>query len=51
MWLVTNDWCGLACAACTYFIVVFVYFGFIRIGIWEQLVEGDNKAYLHFIVF
>ena len=51
MWLVTNDWCGLACAGMTYFIVVFVYFGFIRIGIWEQLVEGDYKAYLHFVIF
>lgn len=37
MWLVTNDWCGLACAMITYIIVIVVYIGFIRIGIWDEI--------------
>jgi hypothetical protein len=51
MWLVTNDCCGLACALLTYVIVVTVYLGFVRVGIWEMLQEGDPKAYIHWFIF
>lgn len=51
MWLVVEDWCGLGCAIGTYLIVIVVYCGFIRIGIWEQLVEGESIAYLHLFIF
>ena len=51
MWIVLNDLCGLACALVTYFIVVSVYLGFIRIGIWEGLVSGHLSALLHFLFF
>lgn len=50
MWLVVEG-CGVVCSIVTYFIVVFVYFGFVRIGIWEEILEGDIRAYIHFIVF
>ena len=36
MWLILEE-CGVFCAMFTYFIVVAVYFGFIRIGIWEEI--------------
>ena len=39
MWLII-ECAGCACAIITYFVVVFVYFGFIRIGIWEEALEG-----------
>ena len=51
MWLITSDCCGLFCAIFTYFTVVFVYIGFIRIGIWEDIQEGRYTAALHFMVF
>jgi len=51
MWLITSDCCGLFCAFFTYFTVVFVYVGFIRIGIWEDIQEGRYQGALHFIVF
>jgi len=51
MWLVLNDWCGLCCALATYLVVTSVYWGFLRIGIYEQIKVGDPKAALHFVVF
>ena len=51
MWLVLNDICGLFCAIITYFVVVFVYLGFVRVGIWERMLEGDLRALVHFVVF
>ena len=51
MWLVLRDWCGLACALVTYGIVTSVYVGFIRIGIWEGICNGEISSLLHFIVF
>lgn len=51
MWLVLNDYCGIGCAIFTYFIVVAVYCGFIRIGIWERIQNGDLSAYVHFTIF
>ena len=51
MWLILNDWCGLACAIFTYCIVMIVYFGFIRIGIWEGIMDGDWKVIPHYFIF
>ncbi len=51
MWLVLNDWCGLGCALFTYVIVVVVYIGFVRIGIWEPLQRGEINALTNFITF
>lgn len=51
MWLVLDDICGVVCAMITYGIVVTVYLGFIRIGIWEGMMTSDWKALLHFVVF
>ena len=31
--------------------MVFVYIGFIRIGIWEQIHDEDPRAILHFAFF
>ena len=50
MWLIKED-CGAVCAIFTYFIVVLVYFGFIRVGIWEEIETGDPKGLFHFVVF
>ena len=50
MWLILEE-CGVACSIFTYFIVVSVYFGFVRIGIWEEALEGDTAAFIHFAVF
>ena len=51
MWLITNDWCGLACAIFTYLIVAIVYWGFIRIGIWENMLKGEIIVFIHYIIF
>ena len=50
MWLILEE-CGAFCAMFTYFVVVFVYFGFVRIGVWEEILQGDVRAYVHFMVF
>ena len=50
MWFVLEE-CGIACSIITYFIVVFVYFGFIRVGIWEEALNGEWTALLHFVIF
>ncbi len=49
-------WCvielsGNLCAMLTYVIVLVVQVGFIRIGIWEELLEGSFAAIAHLIVF
>ena len=51
MWLILNDVCGLVCVVFTYLVVIVVYLGFIRIGIWEQIQAGDIKALIHFSIF
>lgn len=52
MWIILNDWCGIACGLLTYFIVIFVYLGFIRIGIWDMVMDGEEpKAAAHFVIF
>ena len=50
MWLITEE-CGVVCALFTYFIVTFVYLGFVRVGIWEEMIQGELNAKIHFIVF
>ena len=50
MWLIKEE-CGVCCALFTYFIVVFVYLGFVRIGIWEEIQAGEPMAIIHFIIF
>ena len=50
MWIVFEE-CGVACATVTYFVVVFVYFGFVRVGIWEEALAGEWQALIHFVVF
>lgn len=50
-WLILNDWSGLLCAGLTYAVVIFVYFGFIRIGIWEDILKGSLSALIHFVIF
>ena len=43
--------CGVVCACFTYFIVVFVYWGFIRVGIWEDIQDRPLFAFVNFVVF
>ena len=50
-WFILNDWSGLLCAGITYLVVIFVYFGFIRIGIWEDMLKGHISAFIHFAIF
>jgi hypothetical protein len=50
MWLILEE-CGIFCAIFTYGIVVSVYFGFVRVGIWEEIHERPWFAILNFIVF
>ena len=51
MWLILGDCGGWLAVSLTYFTVVFVYIGFIRIGIWEGLQSGSLIAPFHFIIF
>lgn len=50
-WIITNDCMGGFCALITYVIVIFVQIGFIRIGIWEGLMEEQRWAYVNLLVF
>lgn len=50
MWLVI-ECCGIACIICCYLTVFFVMVAFVRIGVWEELLAGDFKAYAHLAVF
>ena len=50
MWLILEE-CGVACAIITYVVVVTVYLGFIRVGIWEEAMKGDLFALTHFFIF
>lgn len=50
MWFVIEA-CGIVCAVCTYLTVFTVQFGFIRIGIWDLLMEGSYWAYFHLLIF
>lgn len=50
MWLIIEE-CGVCCAFITYFVVTFVYWGFIRVGIWEMIQVKDPMALFHFVIF
>jgi hypothetical protein len=50
MWLILEE-CGVVCALFTYFIVTFVYLGFIRIGIWDYIQNNEPIGYMHFVIF
>jgi hypothetical protein len=50
MWFIW-DLAGLACCVITYFTVLAVTVGFLRIGVWEGLLAGDPWAYLHTAIF
>ena len=50
MWLIV-ECAGSICAFLTYVIVLTVTVGMIRVGIWEGLIQGDPKAWIHLIVF
>lgn len=50
MWL--NWECGgVLCGSLTYFVVVTVQIGLLRIGLWEPLLNGEIWAYLNLLVF
>lgn len=50
MWFVVEA-CGIVCAVITYLTVFSVQYGFIRIGIWEELMMGSPWAFFHLIIF
>ena len=50
MWFVIEA-CGIVCVFITYFTVFTVQLGFIRLGIWEELLEGSKWAIFHLLVF
>ena len=50
-WFIMNDCMGVFCALITYVIVLFVQLGFIRIGVWEGLMEQKNWAYINLSIF
>ena len=50
MWLIV-ECAGSICAFLTYIIVLTVQVGMIRVGIWEGLLQGDPKSFLHLLVF
>ena len=50
MWL-NVEISGMICGTLTYFIVLAVQFGMVRIGLWEGLQEGKLTAFLNLLVF
>lgn len=50
MWFIIEA-AGIVCSIMTYGIVLTVMIGFLRVGIWEGLLDGDIYAYLHLAVF
>ena len=51
MWLVMEA-CGIVCSIFTYIIVTSVFLGFIRIGIWEDIQDGNYVIWVpHLVVF
>jgi hypothetical protein len=50
MWIICEA-AGVICAFLTYVIVITVQLGFLRIGIWESLLEGNKWAYFHLAIF
>lgn len=50
MWVVYEA-CGIVCVIITYFTVFTVMLAFIRVGIWEELMNGDIWGYIHLFIF
>jgi hypothetical protein len=50
MWFVIEA-CGLVCVVITYFTVFTVQLGFIRLGIWDDLLAGSWWAIAHLLIF
>jgi hypothetical protein len=50
MWFVIEA-CGLVCVVITYFTVFTVQLGFIRLGIWDDLLAGSYWAIAHLLIF
>ena len=50
MWVVYEA-CGIVCVIITYLTVFTVQLGFIRVGVWEELLQGDPWAYFHLTIF
>ena len=50
MWFI-KDPCGIFCCIFTYFIVLTVAFGFVRIGIYEDLMMANPIAFIHLAIF
>lgn len=50
MWLVVES-AGVVCGSLTYIIVLTVHVGMIRVGIWEGLMKGELKSFLHLLIF
>ena len=50
MWFVWEP-CGIICSFFTYVIVFTVQYGFLRVGIWEDLLQGNDWAWIHLTVF
>ncbi len=50
MWFIWEA-CGIACIIITYLTVLVVGMAFIRVGIWEELLEGKTSAFIHLGIF
>jgi hypothetical protein len=50
MWYVC-ECAGVVCVIFTYLIVLTVQWGFIRISLWEGLIQGQFGSYVHLLIF
>jgi hypothetical protein len=50
MWFVIEA-CGIVCVIFTYLTVFTVQLAFIRVGVWEELLEGNIWGYIHSAIF
>ena len=50
MWFVIEA-CGIACVCVTYFTVFTVMMAFIRVGIWDELIQLEPWAFIHLGIF
>jgi len=50
MWFVVEP-CGIVCVILTYSIVLIVEYSFVRVGVWDGLMEGELWAFLNLTVF
>lgn len=50
MWFVIEA-CGIVCVVICYLTVFTVQVAFIRVGVWEELLNGDVYAWIHMAIF